>query len=206
MRLPEVLLAPPIAHRGLWGPRGAPENSPENSSSAFERACRAGYGIELDVRLSADGDAVVFHDERLERMTGVEGVLEDMPARQLTELALLGGPDRIATLEQTLELVSGRSMLLVEIKAGQEGSERLAARTGELLERYGGPAAAGPSAMFSSSTRKCGCAISHARSKCRAASGSSPAMASRPPAISGRWAASQASAPGSKLIAAAGPP
>ena len=138
MRLPEVLLAPPIAHRGRWGPGGAPENS----LGAFERACRAGYGIELDVRLSADGEAVVFHDDQLERMTSMEGAPEDLPAKSLTDLALLGGPERIPTLERTLELVSGRAMLLVEIKSGHGGAERLAARTGELLDSYSGPAAA----------------------------------------------------------------
>ena len=60
------LFAPPIAHRGLWRPDGYPENS----LGAFQAACQAGYGIELDVQISADGEAVVFHDGALKRMTG----------------------------------------------------------------------------------------------------------------------------------------
>jgi glycerophosphoryl diester phosphodiesterase len=136
--LPDALYAPPIAHRGLWAPGGAPENSLD----AFESACRSGYGVELDVRLSADGEAMVFHDDNLKRMTGADGSIEQLPARELAQLRLLDGPDPIPTLAQTLELVAGRAMLLVEIKPGPHGGEATAARTGELLDRYRGPAAA----------------------------------------------------------------
>jgi glycerophosphoryl diester phosphodiesterase len=136
--LPKALFAPPFAHRGLWSADGAAENS----LTAFEKACRSGYGIELDVRLSADGEAMVFHDEALERMTGAPGRIEELPAAELSGLSLLGGPDRIPSLGDALQLVAGRAMLLVEIKAGQSGSDALTARTGELLERYTGPAAA----------------------------------------------------------------
>ena len=58
----DLLFAPPVAHRGLWRPDGAPENS----LAAFQAAAAAGYGIELDVQLSADGEAMVFHDGKLE--------------------------------------------------------------------------------------------------------------------------------------------
>ena len=67
------LFHPPIAHRGLWSPDGPPENS----LGAFQAACAAGYGIELDVQLSADGEAVVFHDDKLERMAGARGRIRD---------------------------------------------------------------------------------------------------------------------------------
>ena len=80
----ERLFDPPVAHRGLWTPDGAPENS----LAAFQAACAAGYGIELDVQLTADGEAVVFHDERLERMTGQEGRLRDHTAAELGAMAL----------------------------------------------------------------------------------------------------------------------
>jgi glycerophosphoryl diester phosphodiesterase len=56
------IFAPAIAHRGLWSKDGPPENS----LGAFEAACEAGYGIELDVQLSSDGEAIVFHDSKLE--------------------------------------------------------------------------------------------------------------------------------------------
>lgn len=62
----DLLFAPPVAHRGLWSPHGAPENS----LAGFQAACAAGYGIELDVQLSADGEAMVFHDDTLARLTG----------------------------------------------------------------------------------------------------------------------------------------
>ena len=70
------------AHRGLHG-----GGVPENSMAAFRRAVEAGYGIELDVHLSRDGEVVVFHDETLVRMTGCE--------RRLAELTL----DELGTIE-----------------------------------------------------------------------------------------------------------
>jgi glycerophosphoryl diester phosphodiesterase len=138
VKLPEVLYTRPIAHRGLWTAGAAPENS----LAAFEAAWRAGYGIELDVRLSADGQVMVFHDETLERMTGLAGTVETLTLRQLQEVTLAGTSQPIPTLAQVLELVAGQAMLLVEIKSGPAGAGALVARTADLLERYQGPAAA----------------------------------------------------------------
>ncbi len=135
MNLPEGLFSPPFAHRGQWN---APD-APENSLSAFERACRSGYGIELDARLSADGEAVVFHDETLERMTGQQGLVGALSAPELTEIPLLNGADCIPSLSRTLDLVAGRSMLLVEIKDPPEGGA-LERRVAALLDAYDGPA------------------------------------------------------------------
>ncbi len=139
MTLPDGLFSPPLAHRGLWSPGQAAENS----LAAFEIACRAGYGIELDVRLSADGEAVVFHDVMLERMTGADGLVCDLTAAERGALPLLGGPGGVPTLRQTLDLGAGRAMLLVEIKAGdgEDGGGALEARVAELLRRYEGPCA-----------------------------------------------------------------
>jgi glycerophosphoryl diester phosphodiesterase len=128
----------PIAHRGLWraGLR------PENSLAAFEAACEAGYGVELDVRLTADGEAVVFHDNDLERMTAESGLLEERTLEELAALTLLGGEhQKIPSLVQALEIIAGRVPVLVELKtpAGQEGL--LEARVAELLDAYAGPAA-----------------------------------------------------------------
>jgi glycerophosphoryl diester phosphodiesterase len=78
----DLLFRPPIAHRGLWSPDGPPENS----LGAFQAACAAGYGIELDVQLSADGEAMVFHDDKLERLTGAPGRIRDRSAAELGEL------------------------------------------------------------------------------------------------------------------------
>jgi glycerophosphoryl diester phosphodiesterase len=135
--LPIAFLGAPFAHRGFWRSGGAPENS----LAAFEAACRAGYGIELDVRLSADGEAIVFHDETLERLTASAGLVEEQTADELQALRLLGSCEVIPTLAEVLTLVDGRTPLLAELKtpAGQEGL--LERRVADLLAPYAGPAA-----------------------------------------------------------------
>jgi glycerophosphoryl diester phosphodiesterase len=135
--LPSAFQERPIAHRGLWRSGGAPENS----LAAFEAACRQGYGIEFDVRLSADGEAMVFHDETLERLTASAGLVEENTADALSALRLLGSDQTIPTLAEVLALIDGRVPILVELKTppGQEGL--LEGRVAELLGAYGGPAA-----------------------------------------------------------------
>lgn len=132
-----ALAGAPIAHRGLWrvGDR------PENSLAAFEAACAARYGIELDVRLTADGEAVVFHDETLDRMTALSGLVEEQPLADLAKATLLGSDQRIPTLKQALELIGTRSLVLVELKTppGQEGP--LERQVAGLLAAHPGPAA-----------------------------------------------------------------
>lgn len=137
MSLPTAFQQAPIAHRGLWRSGGAPENS----RAAFDAACRAGYGIELDVRLSADGEAMVFHDETLERLTASAGLVEEQTADDLQALRLLGSCEAIPSLAEALALVDGRTPLLVELKTppGQEGL--LERRVAELLATYAGPVA-----------------------------------------------------------------
>src|SRR3954463_7048997 len=106
----ERLFGPAVAHRGLWSLDGPPENS----LGAFHAACAAGYGIELDVQLAADGEAMVFHDDDLARMTGVEGRLCDRTAAELSQLRLKGADERIPTLSETLALVGHRAMVHIE--------------------------------------------------------------------------------------------
>ncbi len=129
------LLSAPIAHRGLWRVGGPPENS----LAAFDAACAGGYGIELDVRLSADGEAIVFHDDALERLTAESGLTEERTAQELGELRLLGSDQTIPTLEQALNTIAGRSLVLVELKTlpGQESP--LEARVAAMLAAYTGP-------------------------------------------------------------------
>jgi glycerophosphoryl diester phosphodiesterase len=131
----DLLFHPPIAHRGLWSPEGAPENS----LGAFRAACAAGYGIELDVQISADGEAMVFHDDDLKRMTGAEGRLSDRSASDLAELRLTGTDERIPTLTETLGLIGRRAMVHVELKtpAGRVGP--LEQRVHEVLIDHAGP-------------------------------------------------------------------
>ena len=99
------------AHRGLHGSGRA-----ENSISAFRAAVEAGFGIELDVRLSADGELVVFHDDELSRVTKEEGRVDSRTAKELSEIKLCGTGDGIPTFKEVLALVDGKVPLLIEIK------------------------------------------------------------------------------------------
>lgn len=131
----DFLFHPPVAHRGLWSPDGAPENS----LGAFQAACQAGYGVELDVHLSADGEAMVFHDHGLKRMTGVEGKLRDRTAADLGELRLKGTDERIPTLMETLALIGHRAMVHVELKTDFGAVGPLEQRVHEILIDHAGP-------------------------------------------------------------------
>ena len=132
-----LLLDPPVAHRGLWSPKGAPENS----LAAFEAAVDGGYGIELDVRLSSDGEVMVFHDAGLERMCGTQGKLSARTTSDLSALRLKDSREAIPTLRQVFDLVDGRALIHVELKTrpGEEGP--LDEAVAGLIEAYSGPIA-----------------------------------------------------------------
>lgn len=131
----DLLFHPPVAHRGLWSPDGAPENS----LAAFQAACQAGYGIELDVQLTADGEAVVFHDDDLKRMTGVDGKLRDRTLHDLGELKLAGTDESIPTLLETLAIIGHRAMVHVELKTPYGEVGPLEQRVHEVLMDHAGP-------------------------------------------------------------------
>lgn len=131
----DLLFHPPIAHRGLWSLDGAPENS----LAAFHAACAAGYGIELDVQLSADGEAMVFHDERLTRMTGAEGCIRDRSAADLAQLRLDASDEKIPTLLETLALVGRRAMVHIELKTAYGEVGPLEQRVHEVIADHNGP-------------------------------------------------------------------
>ena len=131
----ERLFHTAVAHRGLWSPDGPPENS----LAAFQAACVAGYGVELDIQLSADGEAMVFHDDDLARMTGVPGRLSDRTTAELAELRLKGTDERIPTLAETLALVGRRAMVHVELKTPYGHVGPLEQRAHEILIDHAGP-------------------------------------------------------------------
>ena len=137
--LPPALLTKPIAHRGY---HNAAARIPENSLSAFEAAARAGYAIELDVQLTKDGQAVVFHDDTLDRLTAERGAVRDWTAATLGRIVLTNSDDPIPTLAQVLGLVAGRVPLLIEIKDTGDGlaatDGQLEAATAGVLARYNG--------------------------------------------------------------------
>ncbi len=113
---------------------------PENSLAAFASAVERGFGIELDVQLSGDGQPVVFHDWELDRLTGETGPLAARAAAELGKVKLTGSDDAIPTLRQVLDLVAGRAPLLVEIKSRRETRvPPLCLAVRRELEGYRGP-------------------------------------------------------------------
>lgn len=111
--LPESFLRLPITHRALHD-RAA--GRIENSPSAIRAAVKAGYGIEVDLQLSSDGVAMVFHDEDLDRLTGETGPVNARTAAELGRIPLKGSTDTIPTLAEVLRLIAGKVPLLIEIK------------------------------------------------------------------------------------------
>lgn len=101
------------AHRGLFDNE---TDAPENSLPALKKAVEAGYGIEFDIQLSKDNKVVVFHDATLTRMCGVEGNVWDYTLEELKQFTLLESGARIPTLEEALEVVGGKSPLIIEYK------------------------------------------------------------------------------------------
>ncbi|RKF12878.1 phosphodiesterase [Roseovarius spongiae] len=140
--LPEALRAVPLAHRALHDRQA---RRPENSRAAIRAAVDAGYGIEIDLQCTRDGQAVVFHDDALDRLTGRAGRVQDISAAELARLPLLGGEDGAPGFAEVLDMVGGRVPLLVELKDQQgamEGSdERLEAAVAAALRGYAGPLA-----------------------------------------------------------------
>lgn len=106
------LTAQPFAHRGLHG-----AHIVENCRAAFEAAVAEGHGIELDVQASRDGEAIVFHDYDLERLTGEKGRVRDRSAAELQQIALSGAGETIPTLIDVVHLVDSRVPMLIEVKA-----------------------------------------------------------------------------------------
>lgn len=124
-----------VAHRGL---HSADKTVPENSLAAFGAAAEKGYGIELDVQLSKDGQVVVFHDDTLTRLCGVDQRVDELTYEELSELRLLETSQQIPLFSDVLALVAGRSPFIVELKTGRRNSE-LCEKTYQLLAAYEGP-------------------------------------------------------------------
>ena len=126
----------PFAHRGLHGAL-----SVENSRAAFRAAIAAGHGIELDVQGASGGEAFVFHDDELDRLTGERGRLDIRAARALDAIALAGTDETIPRLDEILALVAGRVPVLIEVKRPQQRSVALCLAVRRALEGYRGEAA-----------------------------------------------------------------
>ena len=139
MRAPDWLTARPVAHRGLHDiSRGVVENMP----SAVSAAIAGNFAIEVDLQLTADGEAMVHHDYKLGRLNEGSGELIDMTAAQLKAVAFKQTADRMMTLGDLCDLVGGRVPLVLEMKSIYSGDRKLAARMAPVLANYRGPAAA----------------------------------------------------------------
>ena len=122
------------AHRGLHDNNS---DAPENSMAAFRKAVDAGYGIELDIQLSADKVPMVFHDADMERMCGAEGKVWDYTCEELQQMKLFGTEETIPTLAETLALIDGQVPILVEYKMDKVDTD-VCAYSHELLKDYEG--------------------------------------------------------------------
>lgn len=114
----DFILKAPITHRGLHNAK-----APENSLAAFRRAMEHGYAIELDVHMLADGKIVVFHDDNLKRMTGVDAPIKDKTYKEVSELRLKGTMEKTPLLVDVLDLVKGKVPIIIEIKYDRPARE-----------------------------------------------------------------------------------
>jgi glycerophosphoryl diester phosphodiesterase len=130
------LTARPIAHRGLHDPA---HGIIENTASAVTAAIAGRYGIETDLQISRDGEAMVHHDDALGRLTDGAGALRELAAAELKRVPFQATGDRMMTLGDLLDLVAGRATLVIELKSRFDGDLRLAARAAAVLAGYRGP-------------------------------------------------------------------
>lgn len=140
--LPSEFRQAPIAHRAL---HDISDNRPENSRAAIRAAVEAGYGIEIDLQLTSDDRAMVFHDYDMTRLTGQPGPIRQISAAQASATPLLHAEDGIPTLDEVLKMVGGKVPLLIELK-DQDGAMGLnvgplEADTVRALQGYEGPVA-----------------------------------------------------------------
>jgi glycerophosphoryl diester phosphodiesterase len=136
--MPDWLTARPVAHRGL---HDAANGVIENTPSAFEAAIAGNYAIECDLQLSADGEAMVHHDDVLGRLTEGTGRLDAVSATDLKRVPFKASQERMLTLGDLCALVAGRVPLVIELKSRFDGDARLPRRAAAVLKDYQGPAA-----------------------------------------------------------------
>ncbi len=124
-----------VAHRGL---HGLLDNTPENSLNAIKRAVELGFAVEIDIHLTRDGEVVVFHDDTLNRVCGVDGKVEDKTLKELKQLRLFGTDCEIPTLQECLDTVKGKVPLLIEFKCVSLKCDALCRVTDNILSEYNG--------------------------------------------------------------------
>jgi glycerophosphoryl diester phosphodiesterase len=136
VRAPDWLTARPVAHRGLHDrARGIIENMPGAAQAAID----ANFGIECDIQLTADGEAMVHHDDTLGRLTEGSGALLGMMAAELKAVRFADTSERMMSLGDLCALVAGRVPLVIEVNSHFDGDRKLVARMAEVLASYRGP-------------------------------------------------------------------
>lgn len=138
LRAPDWLTRRPVAHRALHDrARGIVENMP----AAVRAAIAGDFAIEVDLQRSADGEAMVHHDDRLGRLTEGDADLQSLTAAQLKQVRFKDTPERMMTFAELCALVAGRVPLIVEVKSRFDGDRRLVVRMAQVLAAYDGPVA-----------------------------------------------------------------
>jgi glycerophosphoryl diester phosphodiesterase len=136
VRAPDWLTARPVAHRGLHDrARGIIENMPGAAQAAID----GNFGIECDIQLTADGEAMVHHDDALGRLTEGAGALLEMSAAELKAVKFKDTSERMMSLGDLCALVKGRVPLVIEVKSHFDGDRKLVKRMAEVLAAYSGP-------------------------------------------------------------------
>jgi glycerophosphoryl diester phosphodiesterase len=128
------LVARPIAHRGLHN-----DSAIENTKSAFAAALTHNYAIECDLQITKDDEAVVFHDDGIDRLLDGKGLVKDFTLKELKSKTFKAGKDRVQSLDELLEQVSGAQTLVIELKSHWDGDQALTHRALEVLRLYKGP-------------------------------------------------------------------
>ena len=130
----EGLMKHLYAHRGLFDNE---TDAPENSMKAFKKAVDAGFGIEMDVQLTKDDVAVVFHDGKLERMCHTEGKVSDYTYEQLQQFSLAKSDEKIPLFAEVLKTVDGKVPLIIEYKI-EDTNTKVCEIGNEILKDYKG--------------------------------------------------------------------
>ena len=132
---PSWLVERPIAHRGL---HDSAKGVIENTLQAAEAAIAGGFAIECDIQLSADGEAIVFHDDKLDRLTDATGALSARSAAEIARLRIKGSGEPPPTFAAFLDAVAGRTTIICELKSSFNGDWRIADRAAALAATYDG--------------------------------------------------------------------
>ena len=128
------LVARPIAHRGLQHNKAT-----ENTEAAFAAAIEKDYAIECDLQLTADNEAVVFHDDTVDHLLDGSGPVKSFTTKQIKNMTFKSGTSRVQTFAELLEQIDGRSTLVIELKTLWDKNVTLAKRALDVLQHYNGP-------------------------------------------------------------------